>query len=340
MKVRLKDIAKAAGVSPTTVSLVLNNRPVRVSDNTRKNILKLSKELNYIPNQQARSLAKNQTNMIGLIVPNIENPFFASIATSIESLLTEYNYITIIMNSNDSHHSEKKMLEKMTALNVDGLIIVYSNEFFFTHSVDYIQKKKRAIPTILLDRYIEDVESPQVYYNNELSGYITTKFLISIGHQNIGMLGANETLINSRHRYKGYKKALKEHNIAINEDWYVETAITFEDGYNKADQILRHGEVTSVICGNDLSALGFMRRAEEIGCRIPDDISVVGHDNIELNRYSSKPLTSIEQNPRKLAEYAVNKLINQIEHKSTNHSFYSDIILEPNLVIGKTTKRL
>lgn len=340
LKVTLKDVAAKAGVSPTTVSLVLNNRPNRVSKENKEKIFRIAKELNYVPNQVARSLATNRTNLIGLIIPNIENPFFAGIAMEIEQQLTRRNYVTVIMNSNDNNETQQHIISKLNGINIDGLIIVHANGFFYENSLIQIQRASYDVPTIHLDRYLEKVETPQVYYDNEKGSYLSTKYLIDLGHRKIGNLGANMTLVNSLHRSNGYLRALREFDILPEEEWYVETKITFEDGYRNADKILGQKELTAVVCANDLVALGFMRRAQELKIRVPEDISVVGYDNIEYNKFSAKPLTSVEQNPDQLALVAIDKLLKEIEGQDSNKEFNNDVVLEPKLIIGETTRAI
>lgn len=337
MTIRIADIAKIAGVSSTTVSLVLNGKPCRVSEKTKERIINIANEYNYVPNSQAQSLVTNRTNIIGVILPNINNPFFAQLATIIEELLLEMGYTAMIVTTRERSDYERTIVTRFISYNVDGLILVQGNPAK-TSAID-IQKLISAhkIPTILVDRYNISGIFNQSYSDNELGGYMATKHLISLGHRKIVAMMANQTLYNSIYRYQGYLRAINEGGIHSHP--YFESEINFNSGYRDANSVLESFDFTAVFCCNDTMAYGFIKRVRELGFRVPEDISVVGYDNVELNSYMDVKLTTIDQNVELLAKRTVVMLIEKISNRVESSRIY-DKVVKPKLIIGDTTSEI
>jgi len=337
MKVRMKDIAELANVSETTVSLVLNDRPSRISQEKRAEILRIAKELNYLPNMMARGLASRKTNIIGLILPDVENPFFATLAKEIQQQLYQDNFFTIFVNSNDMQDIEFKLIDELINLGVEGLLIALSNESYLNRSEMINKLSQLSVPYVLLDRNYDDLDAYQVFFDNELGGYLATKHLIDLGHKQIGFINGPSYIESINQRFLGYQRALSEANIPYNEDYTVTGDLKFLSGYTIAPHLLAHKELTGVVSANDLMLFGFMKKAAETGIRIPEQLSVVGYDKSKMEQIYPLKLTTVFQDVHLLGKKAwslLNKLINN------NKSVNKKIKLLPKLTVGDSTKRI
>lgn len=335
MRIRLKDIAKQADVSVGAVSQVLNNKPIRISEDKKKLIQQLAKENNYSPNIAAKSLVSNKTNTIGLVIPDINNPFFASLAKTVEDQLRKAGYLLILVNSDDRFESEQELVRLLLNRGVDGLILALSNESYTFEQQQREMLKGIDIPLVLVDRGVDNFEGSQVFYNNRLGGYLATRHLIDQGHRRIGAMMNPSKNINCVYRHQGYLDALAEAGIDFQDAWSVPTKFQFEDAYDKADQLLNNQEITGIVAGNDLIALGIIKRAREQGKRVPEDISLVGYDNLPLNELLETALTSVEQDVDVLGEKAVECLFSAFEKQEMRF-----VQLKPKLVQKGSVKQL
>lgn len=331
MKIRLKDIAEEVGVSIAAVSQVLNDKPIRISEKKKRLIKQLARENNYSPNIAAKSLVLNKTNTIGLVIPDINNPFFAQLAKVLEDQLRKIGYLLILVNSDDHFAAEKELIQLLIDRNVDGLLLALSSE-----SYTYEEELKEflssiSVPLVLVDRGLDNFPVGQVFYNNRQGGYLATMELINNGHQNIGIMMNPDKNINCIYRYQGYLDALKEAQLPQQESWRVVTKFQFEDAYDKADQLLNNQAITGIVAGNDLIALGIMKRAKELGINIPEEMSIVGYDNLILNDLLEVPLTSVEQDVTVLGEKAVTSLLSAMKEQAPRY-----LQLTPKIVRKKS----
>lgn len=327
MKIRLKDIAEQAGVSVGAVSQVLNDKPIRISDKKKQMILSIAKEQNYTPNIAARSLVSHKTNTIGLVIPDINNPFFSNLAKTMENRLRELGYLLVLVNSNDVFQSEKELIHLLLNRGVDGLILVLSHEAYAYEKELRAMLEEINVPFVLADRELHDFQGSQIFYDNRLGGYLATKELLQQGHRKIGVMMNLHQNINCEYRYQGYLKALSEYGIKPKKEWNVPTEFQFEDAYEKADNLLNNKDITGVVAGNDLIALGIIKRAREMSKKVPGDISIVGYDNLFLNDLLEVGLTSIEQDVGLLGKKAVEILLHLLETKE-----HQQVELTPTLV--------
>jgi len=335
MKIRLKDIAEMTGVSVGAVSQVLNNKPIRMSEDKKEEIRELARKNNYSPNIAAKSLVSNKSNTIGLVVPDINNPFFANLAQLIEKNLREQGYILILVNSDDKFTSEVELIRLLINRGVDALILIFSNEAYANEKKLQSLLKEINVPFVLADRAIATCGASQVAYDNVLGGYLATNFLLENGHRNIGAMMSFTNSTNAMYRHQGYLKALKEYDITPKKEWEVATQFQFEDSYEKAEQLLKNKEITGIVAGNDLIALGIIKRAKEMGIAIPDELSLVGYDNIFLNDLLEIGLTSVEQNVSDLAQATVGELQNVMKGSKGQQ-----IQLNPKLVVRQSVKNI
>lgn len=336
MKITIKDIAKKANVSITTVSRVLNNKTEGIGDETRRNVLKIIDEMGYQPNRIARSLITNKTNTIGLIIPDIRNPFFPELVRGVEDVANSKQYNVFLCNTDGNNEKEEEALKLMIEKNVDGLVLA--------HSYDKPNKSfrnlltKHNIPVVLIDRGLNDERFSGVFIDNETAGYLATKHLIELNHRKIACITGPNHINNSHERLKGYLKAHFEENIPINKDFILTGDYQMEGGYKAGKKILESKNVTAIFALNDLMAFGVYQAAMELDINIPDDLSVVGFDNIKYNQLLHPKLTTIEQSVYEMGETATRFLFENIQEDQQLGK--KTIFLEPKLIIRESTRKL
>lgn len=319
----LKDIARAAGVSETSVSLVLNNVNTRLSQKTKERIRKTAEELNYRPNLLARSLYSQRTNTVGLIVPDIENPFFATLAKRIEEIISKEGYLLFIANSQDKVDNDIKIFRRFNDYQVDGIIYCPSNE---SYKLDLKNKAKlRDVPAavVLVDRIFDDLTINQVCFDNELGGYKAVKYLINKGHKKIACLTGDLKTYSANKRYIGYVKALTEANIPIDQSIILNGDYRFASGYNVDVKKMIDMGVTSIFACNDLMAYGICKKLKDED--LVDSLQVVGYDNIIQSEMFDVDMVSVIQDVRLLAELTSQQLLAQIKDRE----YSKQTVLEP-----------
>lgn len=295
MKATIKTIAQKARVSIATVSMVLNKKDERISETTRQKILAIAAELNYQPNVIARSLVTARTKTIGLLIPDVSNPFFAEIAKSIETNLSEKNYNVFLCNSNNDKKKEKAYLAELLSRNIDGLIVSSVN------AEDFIDKKTIAaarIPILVFDRYADGQDYYTISIEDKKGGALAAGEFADSGHLAIACLCGSTHYRNMRQRVEGFKETLANRSIKIDPALFIASDLTIEGGYQSAKALIspiKERRVTAVFCTNDLIAFGAYQAFKEAGLEIPGDVSVVGFDDIEFSKYLSPPLTTVGQ---------------------------------------------
>lgn len=345
-KVTLRDVATEAGVSLATASLVLNNRPVRISNEKRQAVEDAAKKLNYVPNQTARSLVTKRSMMVALLVPDIENMFFASLAKCIEDYAHADGYSVIVANSDDSRAREHDLIAKLSSQGVDGLLMVPSRETYV--DMDNLRADIEAAPepVVLVDRCIEVPWCDGIGFDDREGGHVAAQALLKAGHTRIGCITGSRPSDTADTRFEGFVETLREAGVPEPDIQKASGDYHAQSGYEVADQLL-HKSVTAVFCANDLMALGFMQRASEVGKAIPDDVSVIGYDDI-LHRFGLIPnLTTVKQDIMLLAEscweflkfrmgFSVDKVANEKRVSvDRGHDKYT-IKLRPELVERQT----
>lgn len=326
-KVRLKDIAKLANVSETTVSLVLNNAPSRISENKKIEIKTIAKELNYRPNFVARSLSMNKTQTIGLIIPDIENPYFSSFSKHVEDNLRNKGYLVFVVNSDDRAENDRTLIKDLKDRQVDGLIICPSLESYRMNEDIQEQLDAIGVPFVLVDRVFESVVTNQVSYDNEYGGYIATKYLIDQGCKEIVCFTGSLLTYNGRQRYDGHVRALNEAGLNVKKANRFEGDYRYETGYHFGHEVVKRNDVDGVFSCNDLMAYGLLKAMAESGIS-QETLKVVGYDNLKQSEMFGIQLTSVSQDIELLAETSCIQLLKQIEDKS----FFANTILKPELV--------
>ncbi|MCI1984831.1 MAG: LacI family transcriptional regulator [Bifidobacteriaceae bacterium] len=310
-RITIRDIAEAAHSSITAVSLTLNDRPNRLSEATKEHIRDVAAQLHYVPNQSARNLVNRRSMLLGLIVPDIENTYFAKVSRRVSDEATKHGYTLIIANSNDSTGIGQRLLTQFEERGLDGAIIVPSLESF-DHPGDFREAVERfSNPVMLLDRISALPWCDGVGFDNHEGGRIVARYLLGKGHRNVGIIGARSEYMDKDGRIGGFLEAMSDAGSPVATERIAEGNFRYEGGYKGIEQLLAQ-HVTAVFCGNDLTALGARKRILELGYKIPQDISLVGYDNSMAAQGIGADLTTVDQNIGQMAETSVNALVDRI----------------------------
>ena len=288
MRVTIKDISRLSGISTSTISRVLTNN-VHVSPETVRKVKEAADMLGYIPNGAARSLVNNRRNMIGLIVPELENPFYTEIIQGVEETAAGYGYGTILschMGNTDSCDSIPKLLE----LGVDG--IIHAGLLQEEDQIQYLCETN--IPYVLLGRKLENAESSYVVCDDYGSSYKAAKYLIGLGHSEIVFIFGKQKSFSSHQKLNGYLDALRDSGIEKDECRIVKGNLSYDGAYRAVSQLLEEKvRFTAILGSNDMMAIGAMDALKHEGYRVPEDASVIGIDDIFWGKVSGIDLTTI-----------------------------------------------
>jgi LacI family transcriptional regulator len=328
----IREVAEKAGVSPTTVSHVVNHTRY-VSDEVRNRVELAMSELNYRPNALARSLRRGETLTFGLVLPDSANPFFAEIGRAIESSAFEYGYSVILCNTENDIDKERLYTEVLENKQVDGLIFVASGED--REAISEIANK--GLPLVVVDRDMGSLELDTVTTDNFQGGLIATQHLLSLGHRLIGCITGPSNITPSADRVTGYRLALQQAGLLVDESLLVRGDFHPASGYQGALHLLqRHPRPTAIFACNDMMAIGAIRAASQLGLRVPGDVSIIGFDEIELGSYTNPPLTSVSQPKQEIGQLTVNLLLDRIQDPSIPPRRE---VLPARLVIRESTQR-
>ena len=330
----IKDIARIANVTPGTVSLALNNRP-RISQQTREKILKIAEELNYQPNYLARGLRRKQSYSIGLIIPDIRDPFYPEMAKGIEEKADESGYSVILCNTNRKRKSEKHYIDMLRAKGIDGII-------FSTVLIEdpYIKPLvEESFPFVLANRVIRDplIENriDYVVLDNFSGGYKAVEHLYRLGHDRIGIIARKVKASSYMDRLKGAKKFLRDCGIGGKSKGIAKCGFFRQDVDRAAHGFLNAKKPpTAIFALDDQMALQVRDVLLDKGVRIPEDIALVGFDDIDTGALKGIELTTINQKKYEVGTLAVDILIKKIEQETA--SMARKIVLQPELIIRKS----
>lgn len=333
--VTIKEIAKKAGVSPSTVSRVISNDS-RISDETKKKVRKIMNDMDYHPNVMARSLVSKYTNTIGIIMPYstekaFTNPFFPEVLRGILKAAHDYGYFILL----SAGSTEEEQIASLNALvrgsRVDGVIIMYSKP----DDPILLELKKMNKPFSMIGRPVDSDNINYVDNDNVEAAYMAVKYLINRGHKRIGLIKGALHLTVSADRYEGYKKAFNEYGLSIDERIVISNAFEQEGGYKSMKKILEVPEVpTAVLVTDDLMAFGAMKAIREYGYKIPDDISVVSFNNVPLAEFAMPPLTSVDINSYDLGFSAAEILLKYIKGERK----IGKKIIKTNIIFRKSVR--
>lgn len=333
MGITIKDVAKEAKVSPSTISRVLSGNP-KISDETKEKVMKVVKKLNYHPNAIARSLANNSTSTIGLILPNeaedlFKNPFFIQIMTGISVYAQKAGYY-LIYSFGKNEKEELNIIRNYTnSKMVDGVILLTSRTD--DKCIEYLKKKN--YPFVVVGRPDETEGVLWVDNDNFDAMYKVVNKIILKGHKDIAFIGGTEDWNVSKDRLEGYKKAISIHGIKLDDRLIIHKADFCEySGYSAMMEILQYKKPSAVVATDDLLAFGVIKALKE---RDLENISVIGFNNTPLSEYQSPPLTSVEINSDKLGYYAAKLLLDKLTKENSNINYY---IVDTNLIERESLK--
>ena len=330
----IKDVARMAGVSTTTVSHVINKTRF-VAEATQKKVLAAVEELNYAPSAVARSLKCNTTRTIGMLVTKSTNPFFAEVVHGVEEYCYGEGYTLILCNTEGNLEKQRDYLRMLAEKRVDGLLVMCSD---LDEKLLGLLERQKDTPMVIMDWGPESPHTDKIQDNAELGGYVATKYFIEHGHKKIGCLTGHSEKSTCRERLNGFKKAMNEANLPVNEEWILEGDFECESAVEAANKfIAMEDRPTAIFCFNDIMAMALISTFEQAGLHVPDDISIIGYDNIDLAPYFSPPLTTIHQPKRRLGKTAIEILMARVKDKDHEHRVFE---MAPELVVRKSVKDL
>ncbi|MCY6482913.1 LacI family DNA-binding transcriptional regulator [Clostridium aestuarii] len=328
MSTTIKDIAKELNISIATVSKALNDS-YDISDKTKDKVRKTAKKMNYKPNAIAQGLVTNKTNTIGLIIPDITNPFYPEIARGVEEKLNEHGYNVFLCNSNWEVKREKKYIDLLISKQVDGIILAHSG--MKSWSLENID-----IPIVSVATKSGYKEENFVVIDDKKGGYLATKHLLENAYKKIMFIGGQNSIETNRMRLEGYKLALTEEGIELDETLIKNGDFTRESGYTLIKNSLKKGIIpTGVFAGTDMLALGVMQAVREYGLNIPEDIGVIGFDDISFAQLPEISLTTIAQPKYNMGVIAAKTILDKINNKEVDNT-----VLNPELILRKTTRKI
>ena len=331
--ITIKDVAKSANVSVGTASMALNGKE-NVKARTKEKVLETAKSLGYRPNKYAKLLNSKRTNVIGLIVTNISNPFFGIITDNVQEELAKNKYDVMLGISSDSISKEQHFINKFIEMQVDGVILVPSSTQ--KPNISHLKAlRERDIPFCYITTYYVDIPAPCVMTDLSEGSYQLTRYLLETGHKKIVYIVANRKIPASNLRVEGYLNAYREAGAHFSPDWITIAEPSFNGGYNSTNIILKgKHHPDAILTMNDIMAMGVLKYLKECKILVPEDISVAGYDNLIFTPLLETPLTTVQQPMEQMCMKAVEILINKIDNPD---GINEKILLRPELVIRNST---
>ncbi|WP_100330455.1 LacI family DNA-binding transcriptional regulator [Bacillus xiapuensis] len=306
----IKDVAKRANVSIATVSRVLNNQP-GYSEKTKAKVLQAIEELGYRPNAVARGLVNKRTHTIGILFPVLSSLFYSKLLSGVERFANEKDFSVIACHTQESGSKTMRYLQLLNEKRVDG--VIFTSELLKEEYYEYM--KKMNIPIVLLATESKEFPLPYVKISDYDAAYSAVQYLIKKGHTKIGMISGHPwDLIAGTPRIEGFKQALKDHNLRVNEDHIYGTGFRYHEGKESFRHLMKRSlDITALFCASDELAIGAMSEAAEMGIRIPKDLSIIGFDNLPLAEMCIPPLTTVAQPLEEMGETAAKLIFNMLE---------------------------
>ena len=333
-KTNINDIASKTGLSISTVSRVLNGKAeqFRIGKKSQQIINEAAKELNYVPNQIAANFRAGKSNTVALIIPSLNNPFFAELTSNINAEIRKYGYTTMISDSDENIETEKMELQQMIAMNVDGLIIAPCDD-----QPEHVKQfYDHGLPTVCIDRYFENLEIPFVSTDNYEGAYNATKHLIDNGHSTITCIQGVQHSTPNKLRVKGFKDAMEE--AGLDQYLVIGDDFSLQNGYLETRLLLHQKKMpTAIFALSNTIALGCMKALKEMNIRIPEDISLITFDDHPYLEYLETPLSCVAQPVNDISKIAVRFLFSQINQESNK---IRQILLKPQLKLKNSVKRV
>jgi DNA-binding LacI/PurR family transcriptional regulator len=333
----MRDIAIKLGVSISTVSRALRDVP-DINPETKKAVLDLADKLNYKPNPFASNLVKNRSNLIGVIVPNVEENFFARVITGIQSIVFDTSFNVIITNVNDDQEREKRDVENFLLSRTDALIMAPTHE---NQDFGHLQEiLKRKVPLVFFDRFIEEVPASKIVVDDFEGAFNAVEYLISTGCRRIAHLAGHDALSLARDRKEGYRAALKKHGLYSGDHLILTSGYQYQDGIAAARKLIAFDPLPDAVFGvSDRVTIGAMNEFQRLGYKTPNEVSFIGFTNEPVTEMVSPALTTVEQRAHDIGREAGKmalKLINQ--RRSNKDNNIETIILKTRLIVRNSTR--
>nr|WP_042846833.1 MULTISPECIES: ribose operon transcriptional repressor RbsR [Providencia] len=329
----MKDVARLAGVSTSTVSHVINQNRY-VSESITLRVKNAIEELNYAPSALARSLKMNRTNTIGMLLTTSNNPFYAEVVRGVERSCYERGYSLILCNTEGDLQRMNHSLETLLQKRVDGLLIMCTE--VQGPSKDVFTRYP-SVPTVMMDWSPFDLVGDVIQDNSFLGGEIATRYLIDSGFTRIACIAGPQDKSPARARYQGFIQAMEQAKIEVNEDYIIFSDFEFAGGFESMNKLLELSTPPQAIfAGNDAMAVGAYQAIFQKGIKVPDDISIIGYDDIDLSPYMIPPLTTIHQPKDKLGKQAVDQLIYRMDNPEADASV---LVLTPELIERQSVRK-
>lgn len=336
----IKDVAKLAGVSISTVSNVMNGNKL-VSKELEKRVRDAINELGYTVNPIASGLRSSKTNTIGVVITSFQRVFFAQMLKGIQDTVVKHGYMVSVFDSNDSLKHEKRYVQHFVHSMVDGVIILSLADGNDPEDAEYFEKlgnlgnTRKKIPVVSIERTLGSANTDAIMSDNLLSGYIMTKHLIESGHKRIAHITGPLTMEMCQLRLQGYKQAMEEANLTIESNWIKNGDFSPISGYLCAGDLIKQTHCTAIFAANDQMAIGAIKLIKEKGYKIPEDIAVGGFDNIFPSTLVSPSLTTINVPTYQLGVMAAKQLIKRINGEKTGPG--ENIWLKTQLIVRQST---
>ena len=329
-KTTISDVAKYAGVSKSTVSKYLN-KPEELTEEYRNRVAKAVKDLNYVPNNLARSM-RTKTMQLALVVRDIENPFFAEIFTHIRYNALKYGYRVFIITTENDMDELDYYINNIENINADGVILCFVNE---DHLVDKFDELCKKIPVTFITWGYESDKADSIIIPLSVSMFDITKYLIDLGHKKIAFVGGPADSRNTKEKVAGFKRALASAGLSVPDD-YIKISLTgFRAGYHLTQELLLQQDVPdAIVAATDEVAIGVIKCLTHNNYRVPEDIAVTGHDGIFLSYLFDPPITTKEIPIEEVCQNAVDMLVDRINRPLSKSR---QLIFHPRLLTRKST---
>lgn len=343
-KTTIQDVAKKAGVSTATVSRVLSNNGYPVSKKLKEKIQRAVDELNYVPNLLGKQLKTNNNNTIGVIIPSISNPFYSTVMQGVEEIARKNKHHVLLCNTLQDQKVEEEYINTLIQKQIKGLIIssISSNPALLNRIADM------GIKIVAIDQKIDSDNIAQIEFDYRKGGYMATRYLISKDHSKIAYVTAPLDRPSRKSIYQGYLDAMKEAGLTVLKDWVQEAAredqvndnlYEFNNGVNLANHLLALPETpTAVFCCNDMTAIGVSFELTRLGIKVPDDLSLIGFDDIPFASMVTPPLTTIKQPDYEMGKLACNMLFEMMFGEGNKDTM--NIMLQPKLIERVSVRQL
>jgi LacI family transcriptional regulator len=330
VRVTIRDVAREAGVSVTTASRALNDKP-EISSEKRARVSTAAQKLGYVPSSVARALVSGETKTIGVVITDNSTPVYAAILQGIEEVVNSAGFGLLFCNSADSQERSLYCLTLLQAKRVDGILLTPVQ----TDTRDILQLQQSDLPFVLLLRHFDEIETNYVITDNIMGGYLVTNHLLGLGHRRIGHVGGPVHISSSRGRLVGYRQALEEQDLPYDEGLVSQGAFTVAGGYEAVKRLLdRADRPSAVFAANDLQAVGVMKAAKEYGLGIPEDLALAGGDNIELAEFLEAPLTTFVQPAREIGVRGAEIVLAKLRGEQPD---IQQVVLKPRLIVRRSS---